>query len=834
MSHPVLTKEEIDVNEKLKNLCEEDMKDIIKNVCNELESITFSENCSVVIIGETQVGKSTLINALLGFEFKTIKDEKTKKYIHVITEESEKKMARMNIKPLEMGNEMSSETMYPGRYSDKLLSYDILDTRGYRDSKLEANGVIASSILVDAYLHNTDSVQLVYVNKYSNYCDLNIYDMMPFVNSLSSKNIKMFFVANRYKPATEDEWEEYRSYSDEQFDMEMDNKLREDFTAIYEEQIKEILKAICSTPRGSKLNVKIEELNDLTRSLDEMFEPETKELEKKKKEIEKKTKELYKEVVGLRDSLLRETIGNKNSDLKEAFDKFMFLNILKRQCDENFNENRMIYVDPFRPASVKRLRDLFADISCKKTEDIHIPPYLPPRIITISSTVDKTKIFMNYFLNETFIYTYLLQAYVKCIYLPKGLDMALEGYNDMIKELEEDIKTHTEEVNKTKESAEVEEIQNHEYDEIIKEIDQRIKRNEDKKKLKEEEIKETLKIDKCKYGDPVPVLKDTDYYENECIIDENYDVELEDYSFKPHNEDTKKVKCEINGKHFYGVFRAPDENLTSFKRFIRWPTFGLSTLFYSIHPCDGEVTLYVKHCNLPEVIQKRKDIENDIKEIEEEIKKDKEDINVYENLKKEENTLDRLSTQKKIYLESKKEIEEAIKFRNECKLVFYNNCTLIKLMLTFIKKLKLNEEPSTTRNLTDSDYPGLFNDSSSSSSSSTPSSSRLSSSSLSSSSSSSGPSKGLKSFLGFGKNQERNVYVSSYNTKTVAYNKFISLNDTIDNYNKDNKDEEEDEESDFNKKVKAKKIFSSLKGNITDLREGENYLKSFNSKKEKK
>lgn len=842
MADLILTKEENDVNEKLKNLCEEDMRDIITRACNESESITFSENCSVVIIGETQVGKSTLINALLGFEFKTVKDQKTKKYIHVITEESKKKMERMNVKPLAMGNEMSSETLYPGRYSDKLLSYDILDTRGYRDSKLETNGVIASSLLVDAYLHNTDRVQLVYVNQFCNYCDLNIYSMMPFINSLSSKNIKMFFVANRYRP-TEDEWGEFKSYSDEQFNIEMDNKLREGFSNIYKEQYDEILKKISSTPRGGKLNVKVEELNSLTKSLNEMSKSENKgleknkeEIEKKKQEIENKTDEVYKEVIVLRDVLLKETKGNKNLDLREAFDKFIFLNSLKIQCDEKINENRMIYVDPFRPASVKRLRDLFADISCKQTEDMHIPPYLPPRVITISSTVGKTRIFMNYFLNKTFIFTSLLQAYVRCLHLPKGLEMALEEYNAMIKEVEEDITTHNKEVNRTKESAEVEEIQNLEYDEIIEEIHQRIKNNEYRKKLKEGKIKETLNPDKCRYLDPIPVSKDDDYYENVRTIDEDYGVELEDYSFKPHNKYTREVKCEINGKHFYGVFRAPKESVTKVKRFLVWPTLGFSTLFYSIHPCDGELTLYVKHCNLPEVIQRRKDFENDIEEIEEEIKKDKEEINVYENLKKEENILERLSTQKNIYLESKKEIEEAIKFRDECILIFNYNCSLIKLMLSFIKKLKLNEEHTHVNYLNNEDYPGLIRDASSSSSSSSSSSaySFFSSSSLSSLSSSSESSRGSGWSYDYRSNRklEKNNHVSSYNTKTVTYNNFISLNDIIDSYNK-NKKNEEDEESDSNKRGKAKKIYSNLKGNITDLREGENYLNSFNSKKEK-
>lgn len=60
-----------------------------------------------------------------------------------------------------MGNRNYSETMYPGRITSEILSYDILDRRGYFDDSLKANGVISSALLVDAYLHKTDKVILV-------------------------------------------------------------------------------------------------------------------------------------------------------------------------------------------------------------------------------------------------------------------------------------------------------------------------------------------------------------------------------------------------------------------------------------------------------------------------------------------------------------------------------------------------------------------------------------------------------------------------------------------------------------------------------------------------
>lgn len=98
----ILEREDPDVGWMFNYLYEGDLNDIIRRVNYKADEITCSKKPTVVIVGNDQVGKSTLIGALLEFEFEvatetrivTNDDGEEEEEVYKITKESLKEMGK--------------------------------------------------------------------------------------------------------------------------------------------------------------------------------------------------------------------------------------------------------------------------------------------------------------------------------------------------------------------------------------------------------------------------------------------------------------------------------------------------------------------------------------------------------------------------------------------------------------------------------------------------------------------------------------------------------------------------------------------------------------------
>lgn len=249
------------MEEKLNKVSDKDAEEIVDTVNRESGDIHYSYKPTVIFCGEAQCGKSTLINCLKGYEFEEVEEEEGKVILKIKgkieNKDNSLEFTESNSKEKEqiaaMGTGLESKTVYPFRFSDNSLPFDLLDTRGYYDRSLKRNDNIAYSVMVDAYIRRNNKDILVFLCKYEKFKDLTFLDARDFVNGLSSRNIKLFFVINQYTNKSYKKMMELNSLEGDEFNKRMDEELKKDFMKLYNIQSEITMERINSYPEGKRL-----------------------------------------------------------------------------------------------------------------------------------------------------------------------------------------------------------------------------------------------------------------------------------------------------------------------------------------------------------------------------------------------------------------------------------------------------------------------------------------------------------------------------------------------------------------------------------------------------
>lgn len=166
---------------------------ILQLVEEEVKNIGNVNNKDVVIvIGRSQVGKSTTINALLGADLQ-------------YNDEGEIILDKASSEPVnyaEVGGRGISCTILPHLYSGR-GNFAFLDTRGFFDVRMDKEGDIAGSILIEMAVKNAKSVRMMIIEDYNN-IQGGVVSFRAFGETLSKiavgNQIPTLLVFNRYSP----------------------------------------------------------------------------------------------------------------------------------------------------------------------------------------------------------------------------------------------------------------------------------------------------------------------------------------------------------------------------------------------------------------------------------------------------------------------------------------------------------------------------------------------------------------------------------------------------------------------------------------------------------
>lgn len=148
----------------------------------------------ILIIGKTQTGKSTLINALLGVHFEEQEDET----LAAVPPES-------IIAPVgsKQGGGVSC-TKWPALYVSSTSNTGFLDTQGFFDMRGDREANIASSILMEMAINQAKSVKVVCLIKYSSIKDgmSDFHQIGEEISRIIRKDdAPIFFLFNRFQPS---------------------------------------------------------------------------------------------------------------------------------------------------------------------------------------------------------------------------------------------------------------------------------------------------------------------------------------------------------------------------------------------------------------------------------------------------------------------------------------------------------------------------------------------------------------------------------------------------------------------------------------------------------
>lgn len=318
------------IDEMLLTFNEDNIKYVMKAIYANYKHISYSNKPTLVIIGSTAIGKSTMINALLGHKFETRKIT-TSTYVYELKDSSNTKQTSKNedildkeisdeefIKEVEnlieqkdnvasIGKGDGSETNFPYRCSSNDLPFGILDIRGFFCTKGNIQRVLAASIMLDVYLHKKSKVIVVYLNSYSNYTTVDyFFSMEESINGFySNLDVEFYIVANKFEKPVQPEIVN-------NFNETMEYCLREDFWKICEAQIKDVNKQIEKNDKGK-------EINEL------------------RKRLEKEHSEyLYKQLLEETNKSKENNTSAEVTNLYNTLQKYKYLSILK---------NSMIIID---------------------------------------------------------------------------------------------------------------------------------------------------------------------------------------------------------------------------------------------------------------------------------------------------------------------------------------------------------------------------------------------------------------------------------------------------------------------------------------------------------
>lgn len=330
-----------------------DLKRITDIVNHQAIRIEKSSKPTVIIIGPTQSGKSTSIDALLGIPLKyddhhhiivdnfseemkgkvekendfvegkvskekySKEEEEIKEMEELVDYERKSSLKKKAFKELAViGGNNKSETEYPKRFSNKTLDFDLIDTRGLLESGMKGREVIASSLILDRYMSTTDSITILVLNSYDNFKKQYFYKLKEAVNGLfNSLDMSVIFVSTKY------------SYGKEKI---LTDKLGAEKASIHMNEL--FMNELEKTCNEEEMSVKKKLLNiengyNLIERMDKLFDNYSRELEIEIKQIKFD---------------IEESLDLKKEDFIKNYDNYLYIKILKREIANK----RVFYFNP--------------------------------------------------------------------------------------------------------------------------------------------------------------------------------------------------------------------------------------------------------------------------------------------------------------------------------------------------------------------------------------------------------------------------------------------------------------------------------------------------------
>lgn len=164
----------------------------------------------VIVVGRTQVGKSTTINSFLGARFCFDEGEDGQ----IILESSTEHDGLAN-----MGGKGLSCTMLPRMHTVRGHRFSFLDTRGFFDVMKDPEGDIASSILTEMAIKKAKSVRLMFLEEFGN-IQKGVVAFRDIGTTLGKivvgEKVPALFLFNRYNPPQNQAPAFYRKSPDQQ------------------------------------------------------------------------------------------------------------------------------------------------------------------------------------------------------------------------------------------------------------------------------------------------------------------------------------------------------------------------------------------------------------------------------------------------------------------------------------------------------------------------------------------------------------------------------------------------------------------------------------------
>ncbi|HCU07176.1 MAG TPA: hypothetical protein DIC42_06345 [Holosporales bacterium] len=107
----------------------------------------------ILFLGNTQVGKSTLINTLLGCTYVKKKEKNKPSYLELAEGSI--------IEFTKRGKTVKSETLYPEVHTNSEIPYLLCDTQGFSDQERSKEEPIVASVLLEMIVNSAKSVRIV-------------------------------------------------------------------------------------------------------------------------------------------------------------------------------------------------------------------------------------------------------------------------------------------------------------------------------------------------------------------------------------------------------------------------------------------------------------------------------------------------------------------------------------------------------------------------------------------------------------------------------------------------------------------------------------------------
>jgi GTPase SAR1 family protein len=148
----------------------------------------------ILVLGESQVGKSTAINALRGVQFKWQKVANTSSTFDLVTV-----LPLHSIALAEMGNGVSRTTLAPTIYED-IPGFAIVDNRGVGDMGKDQSGDVSASILMEMMCKAARSVRIVVLVSFPQICQVQTLRplMKQIGNLIPDPSSNIFWLVNRH------------------------------------------------------------------------------------------------------------------------------------------------------------------------------------------------------------------------------------------------------------------------------------------------------------------------------------------------------------------------------------------------------------------------------------------------------------------------------------------------------------------------------------------------------------------------------------------------------------------------------------------------------------